>query len=141
MNKTSEPLLSQSSHSGGGGSRRQKQTQVYGEELQMLNPARRKIKGCVLGWGELEEKSLGKGVYLVYLRGQGKTKKQLKSEMWLEAALPKVGSMPSDADVLNRYYIHKELLGQMATHSLNKVKQVSFLLTSQSLSMDNVINL
>ena len=49
--------------------------------------------------------------------------------------------MPSNADVLNRYYIHKELLGQMATQSLNKVKQVSFLLISQSLSMDNVINL
>lgn len=39
--------------------------------------------------------------------------------MWLEAALLKVGSMPSDADVLNRYYIHKELLGQMATWSLS----------------------
>lgn len=61
--------------------------------------------------------------------------------MWLEAALHKLGSMSSDADVLNRYYIHKELLGQMATQSLNKVKQVPFLLTSQSLSMDNVINL
>ena len=36
----------------------------------MLNRARKKIKGCVLGGGELEEKSLGKGVYLVYLRGQ-----------------------------------------------------------------------
>ena len=31
-----------------------------------------------------------------------------------------------DADIINRYYIHKELPDQMISHSLNKVKQVSF---------------
>lgn len=48
--------------------------------------------------------------------------------MWLKAASPKAGSIPSFADVINRYYIHKELPDQMTSQSLNKVKQVSFLL-------------
>ena len=46
--------------------------------------------------------------------------------MWLEAAAPKAGSIPSSAEVINKYYIHKELLGQMTSQSLNKVKHDSF---------------
>lgn len=48
--------------------------------------------------------------------------------MYLDTALPKVGSTSSFADIINKYYIHKETLDPMTSQSLNKVKQVSFLL-------------